>query len=182
MKKFYLKRDDTLLIIVDLQERLMAAMPQRDRVFRNTAVLLALAGQYQLPVIVTEQYPRGLGPTVTEIKQALPEHVCLEKVRFSASSRELSEILTKLGRPNIIMTGSETHVCVFQTTRDLLEAGYNIHLVRDAVCSRFEENYLNGLALMQDMGAVVTTTETVVFDLLEEAGSPEFRAMSALIK
>lgn len=182
MKKYRLRKEDTMLIIVDLQEKLLAAMPDRDKVCRNNRILLAMAGQYQLPVIITEQYPRGLGSTVAEIKEVLPPHTRFEKVRFSACSAELLEILRQMERTNIVLTGSETHVCVFQTARDLLEKGFNVHLVRDAVCSRFEENYQNGISLMRDMGAVVTNTETVVFDLLVEAGSPEFRSMSALIK
>jgi len=86
------------------------------------------------------------------------------------------------GRKTVIMTGSETHICVFQTVRDLAQAGYNVHVVRDAVCSRFDENYENGLELMKDAGAVITTAETVVFDLLRAAGTPEFKVISPLVK
>ncbi len=90
--------------------------------------------------------------------------------------------MKELNRKTILITGSETHVCVFQTTRDLQEAGYQVHLVKDAVCSRFDENYENGLQLMHDMGAVITNTETAVFDLLQKAGTPEFKVISPLVK
>ncbi|MFZ5626520.1 MAG: isochorismatase family protein, partial [Bacillota bacterium] len=88
----------------------------------------------------------------------------------------------KIGRPKIIVTGMEAHVCVFQTVRDLLKIGYNVFVVSDAVCSRSKENYLNALSLMQQMGAVITNTESVFFDLMKEAGTPEFKELSRLIK
>lgn len=86
------------------------------------------------------------------------------------------------GRKTILIAGSETHVCVYQTTRELCDSGFNVHLVKDAVCSRFDDNYENGLSLMHDRGAVITNTETVIFDLLKEAGGPAFKTLSALIK
>ncbi len=182
MSKYRLKRDDTVLMIIDLQEKLLAAMSDREKVCRNTRLLLSLTHHYALPVMLTEQYPRGLGPTVNEIKEMLPEHHRLEKVQFSAFTPEMMVLLQQMGRRTILMTGTETHVCVYQTTRDLLENGFDVHLVRDAVCSRFHENHENGLALMHDLGAVITNTETVLFDLLVDSSNPEFRSISSLIK
>lgn len=183
MGKYKLNREDSVLVIIDLQERLMNAMKDRERVYKNTNLLLSTTREFNIPVVVSEQYPRGLGPTVTDIKENLPEsYTYLEKQSFSVCGAGMFEILTKLQKKSVIVCGSETHVCVFQTVRDLVEAGYNVHLVRDAVCSRFDENYNNSLALMSEMGAVVTNTETVVFDLLECAGTPQFKAISPLIK
>lgn len=183
MGKYKLNREDAVLVIIDLQERLMKAMKDRERVYKNTNLLLSTVKEFNIPVVLSEQYPRGLGPTVAAIKENLPEgYIYLEKQSFSLCGAGMFEILAKLQKKSVIVCGSETHVCVFQTVRDLVEAGYDVHLVRDAVCSRFEENYNNSLALMSELGAVVTNTETVVFDLLESAGTPQFKAISPLIK
>lgn len=183
MNKYRLEKEDTILMIIDLQEKLMAAMPEKNKVYKNAGLLITIAEKFQLPIVLTEQYPRGLGSTVEEIKSKLPDnHHRLEKVRFSAMIPEMVDLLKKTGRKTILISGSETHVCVFQTTRDLVEQGFNVHVVRDAVCSRFKENFQNGLSLMREAGAVITNTETVLFDLLIDATSPEFRSISALLK
>jgi len=181
MPNYKLNKDDTVLVIIDFQEKLMKAMSQSEKVYKNTNLLLVAAEQMSIPVIVTEQYPRGLGSTVNEIKEYLKEYQYIDKVKFSAYEG-LKDILSASGRKTVLITGSETHVCVFQTTRDLIEDGYNVQVVKDAVCSRFKENYLNGLELMKDVGAVITNTETVLFDLLKVAGSPEFKVVSPLLK
>jgi len=181
--KYKLNRNDAVLIVIDLQERLMNAMKDREKVYKNTNLLLSTAKEFNIPVILSEQYPRGLGATVAGVKENLPEdYIYVEKQSFSLCGAGLSEILAKLGRKTVIVCGSETHVCVFQTVRDVVEAGYNVHLVRDAVCSRSDENYKNSLSLMSKLGAVVTNSETVVFDLLVTAGTKEFKAISPLIK
>lgn len=182
MNKYKLERDNTALIVIDLQERLMAAMKDREEVYKNTRILLDTAKQFNIPVVVSEQYPRGLGPTVDVIKEKLGEYHYLEKVDFSLCNEQGTHLLQGLNKKTFIVTGSETHVCVFQTVRDLLAAGYNVHLPKDAVCSRFDDNYQNALDLMRDMGAVVSNTETVVFDLLQAAGTPQFKVISPLIK
>lgn len=180
MANYKLDKDDTVLIVVDLQEKLMKAMSHREKIYKNTNLLLALAEQMGIPVIVTEQYPKGLGPTTNEIKDNLKEYQYMDKMEFSAYSG-LKQILPA-NRKTVLVTGSETHVCVFQTTRDLLANGYNVHVVKDAVCSRFKDNYLSGLELMKDMGAVINNTETILFDLLKVAGTPEFKVISPLLK
>lgn len=182
MSKFKLEPQDTVLMIIDVQEKLMAAMKDRERVYKNINLLLETAKQFNIPVIVTEQYPKGLGPTVSVIAEHLPEHKYLDKTSFTACTDGLWDILTELNRRTILVTGSETHICVFQTTRDLQEAGYQVHLIKDAVCSRFDANYENGLQLMHDTGAVISNTETAVFDLLKKAGTPEFKVISPLVK
>jgi nicotinamidase-related amidase len=178
---YKLHKDDTVLIIVDLQEKLMKAMSQSEKVYKNTKLLLVAAEQMGIPVIVTEQYPQGLGGTVKEIQDNLKEYQYIDKIEFSAFEG-LKNILSTINRKTVLITGSETHVCVFQTTRDLAAAGYQVQVVKDAVCSRFKENYLNGLELMKGVGAVVTNTETVLFDLLKLAGSPEFKVISTLLR
>jgi nicotinamidase-related amidase len=180
LKNYKLDKDNTILVVIDLQEKLMKAMSQSEKVYKNTNLLLVAAGQMSMPVLVTEQYPRGLGSTVDVIKEHLSDCKYMEKVKFSAFEG-LQKIMPD-NRKTILITGSETHVCVFQTTRDLLDAGYNVQVVKDAVCSRFKENHLSGLELMKDMGAVITNTETVLFDLMKVAGSPEFKVISPLLK
>jgi len=182
VSKFKLEAPDSVLLIIDLQERLMKAMKDSERVLSNTNLLLATAKQFSIPVIVTEQYPRGLGATVPEIKENLPEHTYIDKVSFSSCIDNFMNTAAALQRKTFIVAGTETHVCVFQTVRDLLAAGYDVQVVSDAVCSRYDLNYLNGLDLMKQAGAVITNTETVVFDLLGCAGTPEFKAISPLVK
>lgn len=185
MDKFKLDTETAALLIIDLQEKLMPAMLDHDKVIKNTKILLTLAKEFDLPVVVTEQYSKGLGVTVPEIKAELPEHHLIEKITFSAWDQDLQEALKTIGTQKsqtLIVVGCETHVCVFQTVRDLLARGYNIHVVRDGVCSRFKENHENGLALMQEMGAVINNTETIVFDCLVQAGGPSFKTLSAQIK
>ncbi|NLV16342.1 MAG: isochorismatase family protein [Syntrophomonadaceae bacterium] len=173
--------DSAVLVIIDLQEKLMRVMPDRETVVNNTLILMELARQFDIPVIVTEQYPKGLGPTLAEIKDKLKDHLLLEKITFSAG-QDLIENLRKLGRNQIIVAGSETHVCVFQTVRDLLANDFAVQVPKDAVCSRRILNYENGLDLMKEKGAVITNTETLVFEVLYQAGTPEFKVMSPLIK
>ncbi|MGI6412224.1 MAG: isochorismatase family protein [Syntrophomonadaceae bacterium] len=183
MNKYRLDSNNCVLMVIDIQERLMQAMNRAQQVYKNGSILLAAAREFNIPVILTEQYPKGLGPTVREIADNLPqEYFYLEKVEFSGYIPQLIDYLNKLGRQQIILIGSETHVCVFQTARDLQEAGFTVHLARDAVCSRFDENYLNGLELIKDSGAVITNTETIVFDLLKVAGTPQFKNLSRLVK
>ncbi|HZK43560.1 MAG TPA: hydrolase [Syntrophomonadaceae bacterium] len=182
MTKFKLEVNDSILLIIDLQERLMSPMKDKEQVYKNTNLLIETAKQLDIPILLSEQYPKGLGTTVDEIKSNLPEHYYLDKVSFSACIPNFNSELESLGRKNIIVTGSETHICVFQTVRDLIGLGYNVHLAKDAVCSRTDENKNSGIELMKDVGAVISNTETIVFDLLKEAGTPEFKAISPLLK
>ena len=173
--------EESVLVVIDLQERLMRVMPDREQVIRNTLILLELANQFQIPVIVTEQYPKGLGPTVPEIASKLKGNRLLEKITFSACP-ELVGLIKETGRTRVLLVGSETHVCGYQTVRDLLAAGYKVQVPCDAVCSRRTLNYENGLSLMKELGAVITNTETLVFDMLKISGTKEFKVMSPLVK
>lgn len=180
MDKFTLQVEDSLLLVIDIQDRLVAAMGQGAQVIERTGILLQVAKAMNIPVIVTEQYPKGLGRTVAELP--IEGAKVFEKITFSAYTAEVAEALREANRKKIIVTGMETHVCVFQTVRDLLQAGYQVFVVQDAVCSRRKMNFKNGIALMAAMGAVITNTETVFFDLMKKAGTPEFKELSKLIK
>lgn len=182
MDKFTLRQDEAVLLVIDIQERLAPVMYSGDQVIDNTNILLQTASILDFPVLVTEQYPKGLGKTVENICENLSQAKTYEKTEFSACVSELVEELKGLARKKIIITGMETHVCVFQTVRELLNLGYEVFVAEDAVSSRTEANYKNALQLMTQMGAVVTNVETIIFDLLKKAGTPEFKELSKLIK
>jgi len=145
--------------------------------------LIELAKMLNIPVMVTEQYPKGLGRTVPELTAAMPDVKPVEKVAFNCCGEPvfLAE-LRKTGKKSVIMTGMETHICVLQTTVGLLQEGFNVHLAEDAVCSRTKANWKTGIAFMRDAGAIVTCTETVLFQLLKVAGTEEFKKISQRIK
>lgn len=184
MEKSFLSKDDSVLVIIDIQERLAAVMKERERVITNTLHLIEAARLLHIPVIVTEQYPRGLGLTVKEIRDPLSSYYSpIEKVTFSCCKGEkFVDSLRRAGRERVIICGMETHVCVLQTCVDLLKRGYYVHIVKDAVCSRTDDNFMTGIDFMRDAGAVITCTETVLFQLLERAGTEEFKAISKRIK
>jgi isochorismate hydrolase len=183
LDKFFLESNDSVLLIIDIQDKLAAVMKERDRVVKNNLLLIELSKMLKIPVVVTEQYPKGLGRTVPEIRAVLSEYRPVEKMAFNCCSEPafLSEI-KKPGRKKVIITGMETHICVLQTTTGLLRDGFFPHVVQDAVCSRTKENWKTGTEFMRDAGAVVTCTETVLFQLLKVAGTEEFKAVSRMIK
>jgi nicotinamidase-related amidase len=178
------------LLVVDIQEKLCPAMPADavERVIRGTTVLLEAARRMKLPVVVTQQYPKGLGATVAALAEPIgaldPAQLHrFDKLEFSsAATPEFAQLYPKLGRDQWILVGMETHVCVLQTARDLRRRGAAVHVVSDAVSSRTKANYRVGLSQMREMGAVQTSLEVVVFDLLQRAGSDDFKAMSKRIK
>jgi nicotinamidase-related amidase len=178
------------LLVVDIQERLAPAMPADvlAQVVRNTAVLIETANRLGMPVVVSQQYPKGLGQTVAGVDEGLrtvaPERLHrFDKTEFSAADcAELAALAPRLGRDQWIVAGMEAHICVYQTARGLVDRGYQTHVVADAICSRTKANYKIGRKLAERAGAVLTSTETVVFDLLGRAGTDDFKALSKLIK
>lgn len=183
MDRFFLSSQEVVMVIVDIQERLAAVMSERQRVVDNCLHLIELARLQNIPIILNEQYPKGLGQTVVEIKEALQSYQPLEKVTFSCCGEDaFPEKLRNAGRNKIILVGMETHVCVLQTCIDLLKEGYIVHAVSDAICSRTQERYRTALEYMRDAGAVITCTETVLFQLLKKAGTEDFKTISKRIK
>jgi nicotinamidase-related amidase len=169
----------TTLIVVDVQEGFRKAIPDFDRVAKATATLIEGAEAIGIPVVVTEQYPKGLGKTAAEIAEHLPQGTKpLEKVCFSATDAEGFDLG---GRDQALVSGIETHVCVNQTTLDLLGSGVEVHVAEDAVGSRFEENKRVGLHKMERAGAVLTSVETALFELLGKAGTDEFKRVQKLV-
>ena len=182
MDKYVLTQEEAVLLVIDIQVKLIPTMTHAEQVIKNTNTMISVAKNLGVPIMVTEQYPKGLGKTVSELSNHLEDALTYEKMTFSGYTSEVTAALKGLGRKKIIITGMETHVCVFQTVRDLLAHGYQVFVVGDAVCSRAKGNYLNGLSLMSSMGAVVTNTETVLFDLMKESGTPVFKELSKMIK
>jgi nicotinamidase-related amidase len=167
------------LVVIDVQEAFRKAIPDFDEVAGACATLVRGAEAVDIPVIVTEQYPQGLGETVPAVAEALPEGAePLEKICFAAPDAEGFDLG---GRDQVLLCGVETHVCVNQTALDLLDSGVEVHVARDAVGSRFEENKDVGLEKMERAGAVITSVETALFELVGRAGTDEFKRVQRLI-
>lgn len=183
-----LARQRAALLVVDIQERLAPAMPPivLEQVVRSSRILIETARRFGMPIVVSQQYPKGLGATLYLIEDALAGADNLhrfDKLAFSAvDAPEFAELAPKLGRDQWIVCGMETHVCVYQSARGLVARGYQAHVCADAVSSRTKTSWRVGLDLIEKSGAIVTTTEASVFDLLHVAGTDDFKALSKLIK
>ncbi|MCX5742092.1 MAG: isochorismatase family protein [Proteobacteria bacterium] len=183
-----LSRDRTALLVVDLQERLLPAMRPEigAQVIANARILIQTARTLGLPIVISQQYPKGLGATVPAIEEAVLGAAFVhrfDKVEFSAAmAPPFGAIAAQLKRDQWIVIGMETHVCVYQTARDLAARGFATHVPADAVASRTKSNWRIGLSLARETGAVVTSTEVCVFDLLKRAGSEEFKTLSKAVK
>jgi nicotinamidase-related amidase len=182
--KLKLDRTKAALLVIDIQSRLTPAMPQDTlaRVVKYTRALVGAAKELGLPVLATEQYVKGLGPLIQEVREVLPSPP-MEKVHFSCGADpDFAAALEKTGRRQVIVCGMETHVCVFQTVRDLVAMGYEVHLCADTVVSRLDVHRTTGIDLCRQAGAVITNAETVIFDLLHKAATEEFRKVAPLVK
>ncbi|MGC2166647.1 MAG: isochorismatase family protein [Gallionella sp.] len=183
--KFLLDPAKSALIVIDVQEKLCAAMDPKvlGQLTRNTGILLESAIELAVPITFTEQYVKGLGATLGELKQRAPTAPCFEKMAFSCcGSDAFTKELKESGQTHIIVAGMETHVCVLQTVIDLLGAGFEVHVVKDAVMSRSRANWQTAMAAMVMAGAVPTCTEAVVFQLLKVAGTESFKKLAKLVK
>ncbi|MFO1070947.1 MAG: hydrolase [Geminicoccaceae bacterium] len=173
----------SLLLIVDLQERLAPAIPGAERIVARTRVLLEAAAIAGVPVLVSEQYPKGLGATLPALAPLPQGSSVLDKVSFSCwREPKLRSAIESTRRPQIVLGGMETHICVLQTAVDLRDAGLDVFVVADAVGSRTEESRRLGLERMRDRGIDVVDSEMVVFEWAERAGTDQFRALSRLVK
>jgi len=177
---------DSQLVVIDIQDRLANAMPaaDRQRVVAKTRILLQAAEVLGVPQIVSEQYPKGLGRTDETLADCLSAQAAtVEKTCFSCSANEeFTRTLGRNTRPQVILTGMESHVCVLQTAMALHAAGYTVFVVADAICARQEANHRNAVERMRQAGVVVTNTESVLFEWLRDARHEHFKALSALIK
>jgi nicotinamidase-related amidase len=182
-----LNKEDAVLVVVDVQERLLPAIDKElyARSLKNYKITIETAATLGLPIFLTEQYPRGLGPTVPDVLRALEgkTYERIEKITFSCARDEgFLAALSKTARRQVILIGMETHACVYLTSIDLVNAGYEVFVLDDAVSSRFLHNYQSAIAALRDSGAVVVSTETAVFQLMNVAGTPEFKKISSLLR
>jgi len=177
--KRVLDRTRTALVVIDVQEAFAKAVDRFDDVTRQTAILVQGARALGLPVLVTEQYPQGLGDTVPAVREALGDDVPrIAKTVFSAARADGFDLA---GRDQALVCGVETHVCVNQTAHDLLAGGVEVHVAVDAVSSRTPANRDIGLRKMEESGAILTSVETALFELLGAAGSDEFKTIQKLV-
>lgn len=181
-----LQRDDSLLVVIDVQERLLPVIHDGDRIVQNIDRLIRGMHLLDVPVVLTEQYVKGLGPTVEPLRITLGDtsgYEPIEKMCFSSSGcLDFSVKLESLKRRQIVLCGVETHVCVHQTAMDLLDNDYMVYVVADAVGSRTFQNRDYALQRLQSEGGRVTTTEMALFELTVTSGTDEFRAISKLVK
>jgi nicotinamidase-related amidase len=178
-----LAHEDAVLLIVDVQESFRKFIPEFSNLTRNISILVEAAKILQLPVIVTEQYPKGLGHTVAEIVACLGEHQVFEKDCFSCcGSDAFMAALDRLERRQIIVCGIEAHVCVNQTVHDLLLAGYKPHLIVDAISSRYAKNKEVAVEKMTSAGAIPSVVEMALFEMLVKSGTETFKAVQRLVK
>ncbi len=178
-----LSAERSVLIVIDVQERLAPAMHGLQAFLRNTEILMRAAARLAVPVIITEQYPKGLGRTVESISALAAPDAVVEKITFSAvDSDDFRQRLDVADRPEPVICGIEAHVCVLQTALGLRDRGRRVWLVRDATASRRPDSVAAAMERAARFGMQPVTTEMVVFEWLRQAGTPEFRELSALIK
>jgi nicotinamidase-related amidase len=178
-----LTRECAALVIIDVQEKLLAVMQDKEKIVQNICKLIDFARIVGLPIIVTEQYPKGLGPTVKQIREKLPETVPIEKTVFDCFGAEgFREKIVELKVSTLILVGIESHVCVTQTALSGLDNNMRVCVVSDAISSRTRENCQIGIERMRDSGAIISSTEMLMFELLRDAKTREFKEAQALFK
>jgi len=184
MNKFIINPENSLLLVIDIQERLFRVMDEKIQLMikKNAEILMKTANEFNIPVIITEQYRKGLGTTIPELAN-LCQCPNLEKIFFNCMKDEaIKNQITSSGKKNIIITGIESHICVLQTSLSLLNEGYNVIIACDAVASRRKNDWQAAMAVLNEAGAVIYPTETIAFMILEKAGTEQFKKLSPLFK
>lgn len=177
-----LTTSNSQILVIDLQDKLLATISSRDVLIDRIAFLLEVGQQLDIPIFATEQYPKGLGPTDAKIAKCLPS-VPVAKTSFSCcGTRGVLEELRSRERPNIVLVGMETHVCILQTALDLLVAGFTVFLPDDCLSSRNSHDHRTALKRLFQAGGIPTTSETIAFEWLEDSTHPEFKSVSQRIK
>jgi len=180
-----LNPDQCALIVIDIQEKLLAPIFEKERLVRNSQLLIRLAGILKIPTLLSTQYSKGLGNTIPEVASLLPEARPVEKVAFSCFGSDVfcSAVKRLPGNRNtLVLCGMESHICVAQTALAALRQGYLVHVASDAVSSRTEWNWKVGLERMRSAGAIISSTEMVVYEALGSAGTSDFKAMLQYIR
>ena len=178
-----LNKEDSILLIVDVQEKLVSAL-DKDIVVKRVKNLANVAKLLEVPMIVTQQYSKGLGQTVSQVSQMFDETTkIVEKISFSAVQEDgFLDILKSFGRKQIVICGIETHICVHQTVADLLDAGFEVFVAKDACASRAKYEFKSGIERMQENGAKISCVEIILFEWLKTAKNPCFKEIQALVK
>src|SRR5499433_2759377 len=179
-----LRAEDCILGVVDIQERLLPPIHEKERLVRNSQLLIRLANILELPVVVSTQYAKGLGPTVPAIASLLPKITPVDKLEFGCfgNGEFCSAISLLSGRNTLLLCGMETHICVMQTALGALNQGLRVHVAADAVSSRTELNWKLGLERMRAAGAVISSTEMMIYEALRSSGTSEFKDMLKHLK
>lgn len=178
-----LNSDDSILIIVDIQEKLIRVMHEKEKMLENITKLIKGIVLLGIPILITEQYPRGLGQTVSEIASLIPDYKPIPKLSFSCcGNQQFMQALGQSGKTQILLIGIESHVCVYQTAIDLINLGYQVNVVTDCVSSRTKENIHLALRRIENEGAKLTGTEMALFELLKIAEGDKFKDISNFIK
>ena len=174
---------DTALLLVDVQGNLAQAMFKKDELFKNLQILIQGLNILEIPIVWAEQMPDKLGPTLSEISEHLSGNQPISKSSFSClKSKPLKIAIENTHRKNWLIAGIESHICVYQSTFDFLQAGYRVEVIADGVSSRTLENKTIGLNRCQAAGAGITSTESILFELLKDASAPAFRQIAKLVK
>jgi nicotinamidase-related amidase len=185
MARRTLEPEQTVLIVVDLQEKLLPPIFQKDQLIRNAQLLIRLASILEIPTLLTTQYSKGLGSTVPEISTLVPGVTPIDKLMFSCFGSDVfCSTLKRLpgNRTSVLVCGMESHICVMQTALAAMREGYLVHVASDAVSSRSEWNWKIGLDRMQAAGAVLSSTEMAIYELLRSSGAPAFKEMLKHLK
>lgn len=178
-----IRAKDSVLVVIDMQERLVPAMQAPARTLKNARLLLTAARACDVPALLTEQYPKGLGATVPEIATAAGDSPIIEKMHFSCMEDPVfHDRFTQLDRKQAVVAGMEAHICVVQTAASLIENGYEVFVVSDATASRTTESERACQTRLNASGANIVTTEMVIFEWLGKAGTPAFKSLLPLIK
>lgn len=178
-----LKPDKTILVIIDIQSKLWNVMHEKEALLENARKLVKGMQVLGVPIILTEQNPQGLGLTVPELMQTMPQVKPLSKFSFSCwQEKGFQEAILESGRKQVLICGIETHICVYQTAMELLSSGYEVHIVADVVSSRAVRNRDTALDRVQGEGARLTVAEMVIYELMQTAKSPHFKEMLKVIK
>jgi nicotinamidase-related amidase len=178
-----LKKQDTASVIIDVQEKLFPLIHEHEQIAKNMSILIQGLKVLEVPILVTQQYTKGLGGTIKQISDAIGDYSHIEKMAFSCCGDEgFMNQFKKLNKKNVILAGIEAHVCVLQTALDLLDAGYRPIVIEDCVSSRFPVNKQVAIERMRLSGAVISTFESILFELTEVSGTDLFKSIVKLVK
>lgn len=180
--KTYDNKENTLLLVIDLQEKLMPAIDRADEIVKKSSTLLKVFDMYGIKKIATEQYPKGLGSSVDDIKEGLKDSEIFPKTSFDAITDDVFAYLKENNITNVIITGAEAHICVYQTVRRLIFEGYKVFVVEDAVSSFNQDLKKTGIETIRDLGATIVNTEMLMFDLASDSKDENFKEISKMVK